>query len=291
MRVTQRSMQFGVSSNLQGALGRLQRTQEQLSSGRQINKPSDSPTSTVAALRFRADIRRSEQLVRNADDAGGWLNTADRALTGAIDIVNRARTLVLQGINDSMSVNDRAAIADELDQLRKAALAVGNTTYLGRPIFGGTTTSATAYDTAGAYLGDTAAIARTVAPNVSVRINITGTEAFGPAGADLFTVLADAADHLRNDPSQLSADITAIDGAFQRLTNAVSGVGARVNQVTAMRERVDGTIVDSQNGLAEVESIDLPATIVKLKMQEVAYEAALSATARVIQPSLVDFLR
>jgi flagellar hook-associated protein 3 FlgL len=292
MRITQRSMQFVVEANLQGALGRLQRIQEQMSSGKQINRPSDSPTGTVSALRFRADIRRSEQLQRNADDAQGWLDTTDRALTSQVDIVNRARTLLLQGINDSMSDRDRAAIAVEVEQLRQAAFATANTTYLGRPIFAGTATATTAYDPAsGAYNGDNGTVDRVVAPNVSVQANVIGTDVFGPPGADLFTVLGDIADHLRNDPTQLDADITAIDGAFDRLVNTLSSVGARANQVTGMKQRLEDSVLAATNGLAEVESIDLPATIVKLQLQEVAYQAALNATSRVIQPSLVDFLR
>ena len=119
----------------------------------------------------------------------------------------------------------------------------------------------------------------------------TGTAAFGPPGSDVFKVLADISDHLRNDPSQLTADLTAVDGAFTRMTNAVAGIGARAKQVDAMRDRVDAGIINSTNSLAEVESIDLPATITDLQLQQVAYQAALGATARVIQPSLVDFLR
>jgi flagellar hook-associated protein 3 FlgL len=65
----------------------------------------------------------------------------------------------------------------------------------------------------------------------------------------------------------------------------------RFRQVETIRDRVDALALDQQNGLAEVESIDLPATIVEIQLQEVGYQAALSATARVLQPSLVDFLR
>jgi flagellar hook-associated protein 3 FlgL len=75
------------------------------------------------------------------------------------------------------------------------------------------------------------------------------------------------------------------------MSNAVAAIGARTNQVTSTRDRVESSKVMSTNGLAQVESIDLPATITQLSLQQVAYQAALGATARVIQPSLVDFLR
>ena len=291
MRVTQRTLTEGVGHNLQAAVERLSSLQEQLSSGKAVQRPSDAPASAVAALRYRADIRRAEQLKRNADDAQGWLDTTDRALTSGLGVLNRARELALQGGNGSMGVADRAAIAEEVDGLRQSLLAIADTTYLGRPVFGGTAATNRAYDGSGAYLGDAGTVDRVVAPNVTVQTNLTGPEAFGPSGADAFAVLAELADHLRNDPSQLQADITAIDGAFRRMTDAVAGVGARAKQVDDLRTRVEDGIVQSTNGLAEVESVDLPATIIELQLQEVAYQAALGATARVIQPSLLDFLR
>lgn len=291
MRITQQTMTARVGDNLQAALDRVSTLQERLSSGKAVQRPSDAPASAVAALRYRADIRRAEQLKRNADDAQGWLDTTDRALTSGLGVLNRARELVLQGSNGSMGPADRAAIAEEVDGLRQTLLAIGNTSYLGRPVFSGTASGTLAYDASGAYLGDAGAVDRAVAPNVTVRTNLTGPAAFGPGGADAFAVLSQLADHLRNDPSQLQADLTAVDGAMRRMTDAVAGIGARAKQVDDVRVRLEDGIVQSTNGLAEVESVDLPATIIELQLQEVAYQAALGATARVIQPSLLDFLR
>lgn len=291
MRITQRSMQMGVEANLHAALNRVQRLQEQLSSGKLISKPSDSPTGTVSALRLRAEIRRTEQLARNADDAAGWLNTADKALTSQLDIVNRARELLLQGINGSSDEKARQAIANEIEQLREAALDVANTTYLGRPVFAGTAATGQAYDAAGTYLGDAGTIERVISPSVSVQVNLTGPDVYGPAGQDLFTVLGDVAQHLVTDPTALQADLQNLDAAFDRIIGAVATLGARANQVEATKQRLEGVKIDSTSALAEVESIDLPATILQLELQSVAYQAALGAAARVIQPSLLDFLR
>lgn len=295
MRITQRSMHAGIQSNLQGSLNRLQKIQEQLSSGKSIARPSDSPAGTVAALRHRADIRRSEQLSRNADDAQSWLDTADRSITGTISVVNRAKELALQGINGTMGEQALGALAAEVEKLRESAIAIANTQYLGRPIFGGTQNGSSAYALDGTYLGNTgpeAVIERNVAAGVSVQVNVTGPELFGPSGNDMFSVLEGVAQHLRDgDHAALQGDLAALDQVFTRLTERVSAVGARANQVMGMKDRVESSILESQNSLAQVESIDLPATIVKLQMQEVAYQAALGATSRMIQPSLVDFLR
>jgi flagellar hook-associated protein 3 FlgL len=291
MRVTQRSLTTGSLANLQLNLARSQRLQEQLSSGRQLNRPSDDPAGTVSALRFRADLRRGEQLVRNADDGIAWLATADSALTDALAALGRARELALRGINDSMGAEDRAAIAAEVDGLADHLVGLANTTYLDRPIFAGTSPSAQAYDAAGTYLGDAGKVDRTVLDGVDVRVNVTGPEAFGAPGADVFAALKDIALHLRTDPSQLAGDVAALDQRTVTVKNALAQVGARYHQVEVMRDRTEVAGLDTRSALAEVESVDLPQTIMELSMQEVAYQAALAATARVLQPSLLDFLR
>jgi flagellar hook-associated protein 3 FlgL len=292
-RVTQQTMSSRVGRNLQKNSAAMARLQEQLSSGRLISKPSDSPTGTVSSLKLRADIRRADQYKRNADDGIGWLGTADNTLTDMLDTVRSVRNIALQGANVSADTNARQALAAEVKQLREHALALANTTYLGQPLFGGTANVTKAYDASGVYQGNTGTIERTVGDGVSVQVNITGAAAFGPAGNDLFKVLAEVEQNLRtgNITNLSGQDVTNIDSAFLRLQDNLALVGARYHQVEAMADRADAVQLDASNHLAEVESIDLPKTVMDLQLQEVAYQAALGAASRVLQPSLVDFLR
>ncbi len=298
LRITQRSLNVSVISNLQANLSNMQRLQEQLSSGKQLSKPSDSPQGTVSSLLFRSSLSRADQMTRNADDGGGWLSTADTTLTSGLDLINRARSLAAQGINGSMTTADRAALAAEIDQLRSQALDLANTTYLDRPVFAGTAPGLRAYDpTTGLYVGDTGAVTRSVAPNVSVQVNVTGPQAFGTTVAnggtgDLFEVLASLSANLNSSNlAGIAADQANLDSVFVNMSNTLSTVGAKTNQIETMKAKVEAQKVDTQNSLSIVEDIDLPATIVKLQLQQTAYQAALSATTKVIQPSLVDFLR
>ena len=115
---------------------------------------------------------------------------------------------------------------------------------------------------------------------------------FGPAGDDIFTVLADAASDLRNNPSELaSIDLGRLDAGYLRMQNALASVGSRYHQIEIMQERNRANQLETQNQLSEVEGVDLPAAMVDLQLQEVAYQAALGATAKSLQPSLMDFLR
>ncbi|MFC7504870.1 hypothetical protein ACFQRR_22655, partial [Nocardioides sp. GCM10030258] len=96
-RVTQRMLTEGSLSNLQQGLGRLAKVQEQLSTGRVINRPSDNPTGTTAAMRLRSSMADQAQYTRNAQDGIGWLTQIDTALDSATSTVRRARDLALQG--------------------------------------------------------------------------------------------------------------------------------------------------------------------------------------------------
>lgn len=293
-RITQRTVAQRTTGNLQYALQRMARTQEQLSSGRVISKPSDNPVGTVSALRYRSEIRQTEQFVRNAEDGLSWLGVADQTLTSTLDQVRRVRDLTLQGASGSNGPNERAAMAVEIEAIRDSLVGLANTNHMGRPIFGGTSDVRRPYDANGNYVATPAgpvAISRTVGPGEQVRVNVTGPEVFGAGGNNLFNVLTNIADDLRNNPGNLDAGLQALDERTRNITDVLGEVGARFNRVETMKNRANDQIVMLKSSLSEVEDIDLPATIMDLQLQETAYKAALSATARVLQPSLVDFLR
>jgi flagellar hook-associated protein 3 FlgL len=301
-RITQRMMAQGSLQGLQGNLGRLGRLQEQLSSGRTINRPSDSPTGTVEAMAHRSTIRALEQHARNAQDGAGWLGTIDSTLTGMLDAVRRVRDLTLQGASTgSASAASREAMAAEVAAIRESLLAQANTTYLGRPVFGGIVTGDGAYDTQGTYVGSAApttdaplappAVVRTVGANTQVRVDLTGTEAFGAGDAALFAVVDRIATALRGAPTELTGLLDELDAVREGMQTALSGVGARSVRVQQARQVAQDGLISARGALAEVESVDVPATIVELQLAEMSYQAALGATSRVLQPTLVDWLR
>ena len=90
---------------------------------------------------------------------------------------------------------------------------------------------------------------------------------------------------------KLTADLTALDASRGALQSGLSSVGARYNQLSQMRQAADDRVLDLSTQLSDVEDIDLPKTLTDLQLQQTAYQAALAAGARVVQPSLVDFLR
>jgi flagellar hook-associated protein 3 FlgL len=178
-----------------------------------------------------------------------------------------------------------------VDGIRQGLIGAANVTYLNRPIFAGNANVTQAYDSNGNYLGDNGTVTRTVAPNTSVKISYTGPQVFGPPGSDLFSVLAQVSSDMRNNPGNLSNDLTALDNVRTNLQTQLSDVGARYNRVQSAQQSADDRSLTIANSLSTVEDVDLPKTIVQLQLQQVAYQAALGATAKVVTPSLVDFLR
>lgn len=301
MRITHRAVTQTALLGLNNNLSAVNKLQQQLTSGKQISAPSDSPIGTNRALQTRQDRSTAVQQAANISDGQSWLDATDSALTSMVDQVQRIRSLTVTGLNaGTMSTIARQAVGAEVAGLREALLGLANSTVNGRPLFGGATTGSTAYDTAtGAYVGVGGADGIPVVENVRrvsnadvVRVDVTGPEAFGPPGAgDLFSVVADIAADVVSDPGSLAADLAALDVALQRLLGATATVGARSARMEAAAA-VNAELQLTLSGqLAAVEDIDMPKTIMELNHQQVGYQAALQATANVIQPSLVDFLR
>lgn len=295
-RITQRLMTEQSLASMQAGLGRVARTQEQLTTGRVINRPSDSPSGTNSAMQLREQLTQNTQYSRNAGDGIARLGTADTVLTSMMDSVRRVRDLTLQGASTgSMGLQAREALAMEVGQIRDALLSQANTTHLGMPLFGGTTTGKVAYVKDGAgvvtYAGDANPVNRRIGADDNVRVDITGPEIFGPAGDDLFDVVADIAAKLTADPATLGVELDRLDAAMSRMTTSLADVGSRFNRLEAgLRINRDAEL-SLQDSLSQIENVDMARAMVDLQMNEVAYQAALGATARVMQPSLLDFLR
>jgi flagellar hook-associated protein 3 FlgL len=294
-RVTQSMLTDRSLTNLQGGLSRLAEIQEHLSTGRVLNRPSDNPADAATAMRLRSAVGAQQQYARNASDGLGWLNTLDATLGTAGDAVRRARELAQQGASGSAGQEAREALATEVDQIRAGLVATANTTYLERPVLGGTTAGSVAFTEAGGvvtFAGDTNPVTRTIAEGVGIDVALAGPAAFGADGDNVFDHLTALSAALRSgDGAGIRAGMDALAADGQQLVVARAEVGARTVRVEQAETRAADTELSLTSALAEIESADLPRTMVELQMQEVAYQAALAATARVLQPSLVDFLR
>jgi flagellar hook-associated protein 3 FlgL len=301
MRVTQRAVALTSLQGLYTNLSAVNKLQQQLTSGKTISVPPDDPTGTNTALAVRQAIAGNAQQARNISDGQAFLNATDSTLQSMVALVQQVRTLTVQASN-SGSMGDTAEqnIATEVRGLRADMLAQANTGVQGRPLFGGATSGSQAYDpTTGQYegVGDGTDqrlwLTRRVSDAQSIRADITGPEAFGDpnSGKDLFSVVQNIADHATSNPAALSGDLADLDAVLDRLSTAQADIGTRSAAMNTAADVNSSQQLTLQSQQSQVEDIDLPKTIMDLQMQQNSYQAALSATAKALQPTLVDFLK
>jgi flagellar hook-associated protein 3 FlgL len=295
MRVTTRMMsELGVS-RMNERLAQLERSQRSLSTGRRIHVASDDVSGMSAALSARAGIAEAQQAQRNAADGLSWIQAAETRLTSATDQLQRANQLVLEANNSTTGQSGLDAIASELSAIRDSLLSVANSRHQGRFVFGGYSPNTPVEDPGSgwAYVGDDGAVRRRVGEGDTVVVNVTADDVFGFAdGDDVFSMLDGViADLTAGDRSGLGTAIASVQTALDRVLQGRGVLGAAANRIELAEVRARADELDLKTQLSSVEDTDMAEAIMELQIQEVSYQAAQSALARAIQPSLAQFLR
>ena len=295
MRVTPTTLHQTALQGLQSAIGRVQKNQEALASGRRINAYSDAPADASSTLRLRAEESDWTSYAKAADDGIAWLNTQDAALQDASTLLHRVRELALQGAQSAMSGTEREAIASELDGIRDQLASIANTSYQGQKVFSGFAPNAVV-NVAGSWTwaGDTNAVQRRVSPDLLVQVNGDGASIFGfNSPSDLFASLSTIAAHVRtaNVGALGSSDIGLIDAADTNIAAGLAATGARTSMVEAAKTTGASQIAVLKDARSSLEDVDIAEAALNMKLAESGYQAALAAAGRLSLPSLVDFLR
>jgi flagellar hook-associated protein 3 FlgL len=300
MRITQRAVTLNSLTGLNSNLAALNKLQQQLTSGKTISKPSDSPTGTNTSLLTRQSISGNDQYGRNITDGKTFLDATDSAIQDILPQIRRVRDLTVQALNDgASSAASQQAIATEVTGIRESLLGQANQVVQGRPIFGGVTSGNTAYDATGAYVGVGGAgtvavqpLTRRVSDVETIRVDLTGPEAFGdPAsGKDMFAVVNNVAAHVGN-PTALASDLSDLDNVLDRLLGAAADVGTRGTRMETAGDVNSSRQLSLKAQLSATEDVDLPKTIMEMQMQQTGYQSALQVTSKILQPTLMDYLR
>ncbi|MBE3550261.1 MAG: Flagellar hook-associated protein FlgL [Brockia lithotrophica] len=294
VRITQSMLSERFLADYQAALRRIARAEEQLATGRKVVRPSDDPVIALRALRTESLLRDIAQFRRNADYARSFLDAQERSLAEGEDLLKRVRELLVQGSNTALSREARDAVASELRAVREQFAAVANTNLGGRYVFSGEATTEPAYGPAG--LLDTPPAQRplvaVLSPGVSLPLGVTAVELFRPlpGGEDLFRFLERAEDVVRT-----GGDVNAVLGDFEGFENnwlrRHTYVGSLQNRLELMAARLDDQAVSGERLLSETADTDLAEAVTRLTTAQNVYQAALGVGARILLPSLADFLR
>jgi flagellar hook-associated protein 3 FlgL len=299
-RITNSMISRSVLTDLNDIATRQSATRRQMSSGKAITRPSDDPYAAGRALSLRGEVDRIKQHETNVGEAQGWMTVTDTALGQIGDMAQRARELVVQGANDTLPQTSRDALAAELDQLIAGMKQEANATYDGRYVLAGNRTDNPPYDSSLAgsddYTGDYAAQLREIGPGVALAVNVHGDEVLGfTSNGDkkLLGVLRDVAADLRagNTSALGQTDLRALDGQIDNLLAVRARVGAGMNRLETASNRLAELEESATSMLSNAEDADMAKTLTDFSTQQAVYQSALQAGARIVQSSLLDFLR
>ena len=270
---------------------RLARLQEQVSSGKAFQRASEDPSAVQSAMKLSSAQKRNAQAALNIDTGLLRLQTAQIQVDSVTENLLRAQSIVRQGQLASTTASERAALAAEIDVILEGLRVAANSDFAGRQLFAGTSAAATAYDASGNYLGDTNQVLARIDSDSTVRTELNGTEVFGVGAANAFATLTSISSNLINDPGSLAADETALNANVATAVNAQVTIASRINQLNGLGQLIADKDVSLTGALSNVQDTDLMKTIMELTLEQTGYQAALQATASVMQPSLMDFLR
>jgi flagellar hook-associated protein 3 FlgL len=306
-RITSSMMTRSLLSDINDVATRQDATRRQMSSGKQINKPSDDPYATARAMSLRTDLSGIQQHERNVQEAQSWMTVTDTTLSSITDLAQHARELVVQGATDTLPQTSRNAIADQIDQIIAGMKQEGNATYDGRYVLSGSRTNTKPYDAtvqttaAGVtpndgYSGDAASQLREIGPGVTLAVNVRGDEVLGGtpgASGNMLGVLRDIATHLRSGDTQSlgNHDLKALDGQIDNVLSVHARVGAGMNRLDTASSRLAQIEESATSMLSDTEDADMAKVLTDYSTQQAVYQSALQAGARIVQTSLLDFLR
>lgn len=295
MRVTNKLMADTVAQNLFQHTDRLMKTQEMISSGKKINRPSDDPIGMGKVLDYRSALSTIEQYARNLGQADSWLKQTDSSLGGMNTLLIRAKELAVYQATETASAQTREIAAGEVANLYDQILQLANSKLGNRYIFAGHQTDAAPFtrdaDFNVTYSGDAGQIKVIVGENVTLQANTTGEDAL-INGTNVFDVLRDLRNALdANDTAGISAQVELLDNALEQVLTRRAETGAVLNRLETTKNYWANFNQNLTESLSDTEDADLIKTMTDLTSQEAAYQASLAAAAKVLQVSLLDFLQ
>jgi flagellar hook-associated protein 3 FlgL len=292
MRVTQGMIYDATNRGLATTMAAVQSASEKVSSTKALNRPSDNPADVRSAIQLRDALSELNQFQRNIDGATTKVDAMDGALADAGDLIQRANELSIAGGDGTLSAANRQAMAQEVSQIIESLAQDAGAKVGDAYLFSGFQVNKPPYvvtgpGTVGAYQGDHGVALARIGPGATVQTSVAGDSAFQAA--------FDALTQLKGD---LDAGTVVQAGTISKIQIALDGILTTRAQVGARADRLEqakasqGSLVTSNQGLlSQLEDVDMASAITELSRRQTTYQATLAVTAKVMQTSLIDYLR
>lgn len=305
MRITNNMIARGFLTNVNAHMRRMDQLHHQLSSGKKIRVPSDDPAATATVMRLYTQLGQTKQHQDNVSKAISWLEATDSTLNEVTEALHRSKELAVYGANGSHPQEARDALADEIEQIILHMVDLANSTHGGLYLFAGNETLTKPYDVdpntpltaPPTYEGDNGQRRYEIGHGVTVSVNMPGEGAGPTYSHPVFDPIFDALIRLRDglragDTETVGGPVLAdIESSLDALLSARSDIGARSNRLGLAAERLGELELNIEQLLLDAEGVDVARALTDLKVTENVYRSALASGARIIQPTLLDFLR
>jgi len=299
MRLTNNILMSNLLTNLTKSEERSNKLQTQIQTTKLFSKPSEDPAAAAKAYRYRTQLSKIEQYIKNTDDGMEQLTAQEEALSSYNELLQRARELNVQATGVVLNEENRNAIATELEQIKSQMVSIMNTTYNGKYVFSGFQTDQKLVDVkTGQYAIEIDAdeqIKYEIGTGNPVTINTIGTDVFGEGKAgdkpEAIQIMDNLITALKNDGANIQNHIADIDKIQESVLSATTDIGARYNRLETAKTQLEGEEANIESYKSINEDTDIVEAYVKLVSEQSVYQAALNVGSKIIQPTLLDFLR
>lgn len=288
MRVTQGMISNNMLRNLSNSNSKMDKYMNQLSTGKKITRPSDDPVVAMKGMGYRSEVLQVKQYQRNTNELHSWYDNSDAALDKATQAMQRVRELAVQASNGTYDENERKSIAQEVAQLKEHIVEIANTQVNDKYIFNGAHTDTPLVKDNDTDFDTYVPVEIEVSKGTNLTASINGKDIF----EGLVTTLDTFVNQLNSDDSNgINNSIGEISKGIDKIIDTRADLGARMNRLELVESRLSEQETIATKTMSENEDVDYAKTITELITQESIHRAALSAGSRIIQPTLLDFLR
>jgi len=293
MRITQTMLSNNMLNNLMNSQVKMDKYLEQLYTGKKISRPSDDPVIAMKGINYRAQLAQVEQFKRNTGEVNNWMDNSDAALDNATKAMHRLRDLAVKAGNAAYGDEELQSIKAEAEQIKLDLIDIANTKVNDKYIFNGTNTNEKPLVDGNPNEMNSTPVMIEVSNGTRIQANVDATEIFDQGlfdAIDDFIGLLDR-DGTEGESFDIGNTLDSIDEQTTGIINARADLGARMNRLELIESRLADQEIIATRTMSNNEDIDFEVAITNLITQESLHRAALSAGSRVIQPTLIDFLR
>lgn len=270
---------------------------QEMSTGRSVNNLSDNPAAAAALVGNEALLSQDDQYLTNLSDLQGKFQTADSALSNAIQLMTSAISLGTEGATGTLSASDRQALATQVQALQQQMLGLANTSFEGTYIFAGTNVTVQPFvqdsssPTGVRYNGNSNVTSVQISEGQSLTTNVPGDQLFTNAAGNVFGALNDLVNAL-NSGTGIAAATVEVNDAFSQLSTQRVFYGTALSQVQTSQNFLSQEQVNLNTQQNSLVGADLANVIAENSQAQVDEQAALSATGQILNlPSLLDYVK